>query len=160
MCRLYHLEFLLPKYKNDKDVKFDESVNKLLTETLKYMTEAKLISPAYNGYKAKDIGNLKFLATLLNSYHEIYHSTLIVARQRFNNEITGDITQESQKRFNHHLKIKNYKCNEEQNRITFQTAFNAIKDLKLNRPGKDERPFDKGQIGFLLIEYLETALKI
>ncbi|MBN2344412.1 MAG: 1-acyl-sn-glycerol-3-phosphate acyltransferase [Deltaproteobacteria bacterium] len=156
MSKLYKWEFLLPDPKKCTDCEIEQVVD----DGIHFLLSSEIIRRENDVFFVSDAAQLSYLAGALRTFHEIYHCALWVSRERFLHKNVSNASSAARKRFEAELKTGFYQMPEGQNRITFQSAFSAIKDLKLNRPGKDERPYDIGGIGHDLFEYLETAMWI
>lgn len=154
ISKLYKWEFLLPDVKKCSS----EEIENVMKNGISLLENAGIIKESNKKYTVVSNHELRQLAEILRTYHEIYHCALVVSRQKvIKKNITNTII-EAQKRFDTNLKTGYYHMPEGQNRIVTQSAFSALKELKLNRPGPNDRPYDEGGIGDYLINYLESLI--
>ncbi|MBN2714689.1 MAG: 1-acyl-sn-glycerol-3-phosphate acyltransferase [Deltaproteobacteria bacterium] len=154
LSQLYKWEYLLPDPKNCGDAEFEEITH----SGIKTLQESGIISLQNDRYVSCNVEDLRFVTSTLRTVHEIYHCALFVSRQKVLYKDVSNTTVAAQQRFEFELKNGMYCMPEGQNRIIFQSAFAALKDMKLNRPGKDEYPYADGGVGFRLLQYLENAI--
>ncbi|MBN2524935.1 MAG: 1-acyl-sn-glycerol-3-phosphate acyltransferase [Deltaproteobacteria bacterium] len=153
---LYKWEFLLPDQKTCTDQEYEQ----LTHNGLQFLESSGIICRRAERYHVEKKDDLAFIASILRTIHEIYHCALFVSRQKVLYKDVSNTSLAAQQRFAFELKNGMYAMPEGQNRIILQNAFSAIKDIKLNRPGKDEKPYSEGGIGFKLLQYLENAISI
>lgn len=156
LSQLYKWEFLLPDIKKCEGNEVDE----VTKSGINLLKQSEIISASGDKYTPVNPTELAYIARLLRTYNEVYHCALFVSRQKVMNKNVSNTSVAARKRFDTELKSNTYQMLEGQNRIIFQSAFSALKDIKLNRPGKDEHPYASGGIGDNLIQYLESALAL
>jgi glycerol-3-phosphate O-acyltransferase len=155
-CRLYRWEFLWPEAGDGAP---SGGVVALVRRGLEPLLARGIVSSGGTVFDAIDEGRLGTAADALRNYHEIYLSALIVQRQRAGGDANGDPTRLVRAHFDGALEEGRYVKPEGASRINIQNALQSCKDLRLNRPAGDERPFDEGGLGDRLITLLESALR-
>jgi glycerol-3-phosphate O-acyltransferase len=155
-CRLYRWEFLWPEA--DDGAPSDE-VMALARRGLEPLTARGFAAARDGRYEIADAEWLRIVADSLRNTHEVYLSALVVQKQRNSGEATGDPARLVRLHFERALAEKRYAKPEGGSRINIQSALQACKDLKLNRPPAEERPFDEGGLGARLIDLLEGAIR-
>jgi len=156
-CRLYRWEFLWPE-PGDGGAALVE-VAALVRDGLKPLLDLGIAVERGGRYDVADAACAAALADVLRNFHELYLSSLYTQRQRVLGEATGDPARLVRLHFDRAVAEKRFVKPEGQSRINVQSALQACKDLKLNRPPAEERPFDEGGLGDRLIKLLESAVR-
>ena len=154
LSQLYKWEFLLPDHKKCQLEEFRE----ITQQGIMLLENSSVIKFDNGRYTGANHDDLRFITSILRTVHEIYHCALFVSRQKVLHKNVCNTSQAAQERFAFELKNGMYAMPEGQNRIIFQSAFAALKDIKLNRPAKSEHPYTEGGVGFQLLQYLENAI--
>jgi glycerol-3-phosphate O-acyltransferase len=155
LSQLYKWELLLPDQKNCSDNEFTQ----LTRQGIALLEKAGIIQFSESQrYIVREQEDLRFITGILRTLHETYHCALFVSRQKVLYKNVSNAATAAEQRFAFELKNGMYEMPEGQNRIIFQSAFAALKDLKLNRPVNGDMPYAEGGIGFRLLQYIETAL--
>jgi len=157
-CRLYHWEFLLPAYSQEREAEFTGHVEDMLDRGVKAL--AKLGTIAVDGEQATVLEpeRLRFVADVLRNFHEVYHAALLAVRERALGEFDGDPVRLARERFETAIADGKYVKPEGASRLILRSAFQAFKELRISRPATGERPFDEDGLGGRLIGLLERFL--
>lgn len=157
-CRLYRWEFFLPENEGDEEL-FKSEVARLVTDGIGHLERFGLVGSVGGVLKPADADRLRFVRDIVLNYHEVYLSALLTLRRRVLGEVTGDSSRLARAHYDEALESRRYTRPEGKTRINFRSAFQACKDLKLNRPVSGEYPYEKGELGDRLIELLEMSTK-
>jgi len=156
-CRLYRWEFLWPE-PSEGPTAIDE-VAALVRDGLAPLVACGIVVERDGRYDVADVARAATIADVLRNFHEVYLSSLYTQRQRAVGDATGDPARLVRLHFDRAVTEKRFLRPEGQSRVNVQSALQACKDLKLNRPPADERPFDEGGLGDRLIKLLESAVR-
>ncbi|MCK9463612.1 MAG: 1-acyl-sn-glycerol-3-phosphate acyltransferase, partial [Proteobacteria bacterium] len=154
-CRLYRWEFLWPEPSEERAA---AEVLAMVREGFGPLVARGIVAERGGRYEVADAARAAAIADVLRNYHEVYLSALHAQRQRVLGEAAGDPARLVRLHFEKAVAEKRYVKPEGQSRINVQSALQSCKDLKLNRPPADERPYDEGGLGDRLIKLLESAL--
>jgi glycerol-3-phosphate O-acyltransferase len=157
-CRIYRWEFFLPDADSGEPARFSRELDALLAKGVGHLVAAGLAHREGGSVTATDVPRLRAIRDVLRNFHEVFLSALHTSRQRVFGEMTGDPSRLARAHYDQALAARRFIKPEGKSRIAIQDAFQACKDLKLNRPASDEHPFDEGQLGDRLISLLETAI--
>jgi len=155
-CRLYRWEFLWPEADGGPP---SAEVVALVKKGLRPLMESGFIVQKDEAYDVIDSAKIGVILDSLRNYHEVYLSALLTQKQRIAGEVSGDPSKLVKLHFERAIAEGRYKKPEGASRINIQNALQACKDLKLNRPPAEERPFDAGGLGDELIQLLESAIR-
>jgi len=158
--RLFQWEFLLPAHRSTRDAEFANRMAAMTDSALETLQKLQIIDLAEERVIVRNRVELGETVRILRSCFEAYSAVLSVTRDRATGKLSADPVKEVSIRFDKCLKDRTFSHPEGKNQIVFQTAFGAMKDLKINRPIDNERPFDNGEIGDQFITYLESALDV
>jgi glycerol-3-phosphate O-acyltransferase len=156
-CRLYRWELLWPEPADGPAAL--AAIGALVREGLRPLLALGIAAEREGRYAIADAATAAAIADVLRSFHEVYLAALYTYRQRVLGDATGDPARLVRLHFDRAVAEKRFEKPEGQSRINVQNALQACKDLKLNRPPADERPFDEGGLGDRLIGLLEDALR-
>lgn len=155
-CRLYRWEFLWPEAGEGAPSAEVVALARLGIEPL---AATGVVTSSDGEVAVADAARLGEAADALRNYHEVYLSALLVQRQRTEGDATGDTARLVRAHFDRALEEGRYVKPEGGSRINVQNALQACRDLRLNRPSPEERPFDEGGLGDRLVRLLEGALR-
>jgi len=158
-CRLYRWEFLLPEQPVAADAPPAPAVRALAERGVAALVRAGVAAAAGGTVRLLDPEWALLLRDLLRAQHETYHACLLALRDRAAGIHDGDSTRHARQESERALDAGRYLKPEGPTRLGLQAAMQALKDLRLSRPPSGERPFDEGQLGSRLLDYLEKAIR-
>jgi glycerol-3-phosphate O-acyltransferase len=158
MSKLYHWELMLPAYTPEDETDFAEQIAALLDAAVSALEQLGLIEVDGSRLVVADRERTRFVADVLQNFHETYYAALLSVRDRALGGAAGDPLRRARQRFEELIAEGRFAKPEGRSRLTFQSAFQAFKELHLSRPASDEQPFAEGELGDRLIGFLERAI--
>ncbi len=156
-CRLYRWEFLLPELDPQAPEKFERRVEELSRKGIDALVSSGILLRNGDTLEVLDRDSALLVRDVLQNYHEVYLSALLTLRQRVLGDMTGDSSRLARAHYDQALAENRFVKPEGKTRINLQGAFQACKDLRLNRPPSGEYPYEKGELGDQLIQFLEAS---